>query len=361
MSASRGSLAGSGTTLTRMCFVVVLSSVCAEPPRPVHPTVAPEPAPVVEVVTPALEPPAVPIAEPEPEPVPIKDPELVRTAGRITVAISEPVEELLVTPRGPVWTHNGAVWAAFDGRAGAELLVRQADPHGLAGDGTALYWAGAERHVRHTIATGEQTEIPGLDPRFMQVQGFAVGPQAFVLVDDPIALWRIRWPGPRVDRVNIVVDPRWQRALDPRARGGSLFFSVMVPTDTGPWASIVAVETRGRFKVRASGQRRLARGAWDVDARGVVVFVADGALHRLGPQDKSPVRLLALPDATQVCWCGSRVCIDDPKAREIRAWNLRSGVSTTVASETEPVVHLACGAKRVAWATAASIVAVDLR
>lgn len=358
MIASRGSLAGLGTTLTRMCFVVVVAA-CAEPPRPVDPAAAP--APVVEVVTRAPEPPEGPPAAQEPEPVPIKDPQLVRTAGRITVTIGEPVEELIVTPRGPVWTHNGSVWAAFDGRAGAELLVRQADPHGLAGDGATLYWAGAERHVRHTIATGEQTEIPGLDPRFVQVQGFAVGASAFVLVDDPIALWRIRWPGPRVDRINVVDDPRWRRAIDLHARGGSLFFSVLVVSEDGPWTDLVAVDARGRARARRFGQRRISRDMWDVDARGVVVFVADGALHRLGPQDESPARLLALPDATQVCWCGSRVCSDDTKAREIRAWNIRSGVSATVASEAEPVVKLTCGAKRVAWATAASIVAVDLR
>lgn len=361
MDASHG-LAGSALTWT--CLVVAVAAACAEPPRPVHPAPAREPPAVVAVVAPAPEPPAEPTPAPKPAPVsvagPGRDPELVRTAGRITVTIGEPVEELIVTPRGPVWTHDGAVWAAFDGRAGAELLIRQADPHGLAGDGAELHWAGAERHVRHTIATGEQTEIPGLDPRRMQVQGFAVGPPAFALVDDPIALWRIRWPGPRVERVNVVVDPRWRRAIDLRAGGGSLFFSVMAPSEFGPWASIAAVDARGRVRVRASGARRLARGAWDVDARGVVVFVAEGALHRLGPRDEAPVRLLALPDATQVCWCGPRVCSDDTKAREIRAWSIRSGVATTVAGEAEPVLRLACGRERVAWATAASIVAVPL-
>ena len=342
---------------------MVVASACADPPRPVHPAapvhpVATEPAPIVEVVAPAPEPPA------EPTPVQVqpsmKDPELVRTGARITVTLAEPVEELIVTPHGPVWTHDGAVWAAFDGRAGAELLARQADPHGLAGDATALYWAGAERHVRHTIATGEQTAIPGLDPRFMQVQGFAVGPPAVALVDDPVELMRIRWPGPRLERVRVRVDPGWRRASDLRASGDSLFFTVFVPSEVGPWTSVVAVDARGRARVRRSGQRRLPRGAWDVDRHGVVVFVAGGALHRLGPQDDAPKRVLALPDAASICWCGPRVCADDGKAREIRAWNIRSGAFTTVASEAEPVVRLACDRRRVAWATGASIVAVDL-
>jgi hypothetical protein len=356
MIASRGSLAGSGTTLTRTCVVVFVASACAEPPRPVHSAAAMEPAPIVEVVARAPE----RHAEPTPTQVRMKNLKLVRTEGRITVMIDEPVEELIVTSRGLVWTHSGAVWAAFDGSAGVELLARQADPHGLAGDDAALYWAGAERHVRHMIATGEQTAIPGLNPRLLQLQGFAIGPPTVALVDDPVALWRIRWPGPRLDPVRVRIDPGWRRATDLRARGGSLFFSVLVQSEVDTETSIVAVDFKGRSRARRTRQGRLSRGAWDVDTRGVVVFVADGALHRLGTKDEAPTRVLALPDAALVCWCGPRVCSDDASALEIRAWNIHSGAVTTVASEGEPVVRLACGPERVAWATDASIVAVGL-
>ena len=341
---------------------VVATPACADPPRPVHPTApAPlEPAPVARIVAPEPEP-TPPPTEPSPEPPPL-DPEVARADGRVTVTIHAPVEELLVTPYGLVWTHDGAVWAALDERAGAELLARQADPHGLAGDDNALYWAGAERHVRHTLATGEQTEIPGLDPRFMQVQGFAVGPPLAALVDRPIALWRVRWPGPRLELVRLRADPEWQRASDLRAGGGSLFFSVLTkPAGGSPETSIVAVDARGRARARPTGQRRLSQGAWDVDARGVVVLVADGQLHRLGPQDASPRPVLALPDATMLCWCGPRVCSVDAKAREIQARDLRSGAVTTLASEADPVVRLACGSKQVAWATDTRIVAVPTR
>lgn len=360
MIALRGRFAGPGGAVAQAC-VVMITSACPGSPRPVHPAAALAPTPVVAVAVPAPEPPpSPPPAEPVPAPVQANDPELVRAGGRVTVKVYEPVEELLVTSRALVWIHDGAVWAAFDGRAGVELLARQADPHGLAGDDEALYWAGAERHVRHAVATGEQTAIPGLDPRFMQVQGFAVGPPPVVLVDDPAALWRVRWPGPRIEAVRLRVDPGWWRASDLRAGGSSLFFSVFIRSEVGPGTSIVTVDARGRPRVRRTGQVRLPRGTWDVDARGIVVFVADGALHRMGPRDEAPARVLALPDATRVCWCGPRVCCDAPGSREIQALDLRSGAVTTVAQEVEPVTRLACGSGRVAWSTATSIVAVDL-
>lgn len=335
-------------------------TACPEAPRPVHPAAVHEPTPVVEVAAPAPEPPPSPPVEPAHEQVAAKDPELMRALGRVTVTIHEPVEELLVTSRALVWIHDGAVWAAFDGRAGVELLARQADPHGLAGDDKVLYWAGAERHVRHAMATGEQTAIPGLSPQFLQVQGFTAGPPPAVLVDDPVALWRIRWPGPRLDSVRLRVDPGWWRASDLRAGGSSLFFGVFIRSEVDSGTSIVMVDARGRPRVRRTGQVRLPRGAWDVDARGIVVFLADGALHRLGPRDEAPVRVLALPGAALVCWCGPRVCHDDLGSREIQARDLRSGAVTTVAQEVEPVTRLACSSKRVAWSTATSIVAVGL-
>lgn len=352
----RGRFAGPGSAVVLACIVMV-TSACPGSPRPVHPAAVLEPTPVVEVAVPA---PERPPTEPAPAEVEAKDPELVRADGRVTVTIHEPVEELLVASRALVWIHDGAVWAAFDGREGAQLLARQADPHGLVGDDKTLYWAGAERHVRHAIATGEQTAIPGLDPRFLQVQGFALGPPLVALVDDPVALWRVRWPGPRLDMVRLRVEPGWWRASDLHAGGGSLFFTVFIRSEVGVGTSIVLVDARGRPRVRRTGQVRLPRGAWDVDARGVVVFLADGALHRLGPRDEAPVRVLALPDATQVCWCGRRVCSDDPRAREIQAREFRSGAVTTVAREVEPVTRLACGSERVAWSTATSIVAVGL-
>lgn len=350
---------GPGSAVAQACMVVI-TSACPGSPPPVHPTAEPEPAPVAAIAVPAPRPPS-PEPEPAPTPVPIKKtPELVRAEGRLTVTLHEPVEELLVTSRALVWIHNGAVWAALDGREDAQLLARQADPHGLAGDDDALYWAGAERHVRHVWATGEQTDIPGLDPRSWQVQGFAMAPTPAVLVDAPITLWRIRWPGPRLAAVRMRVDPGWRRATDLRAGGSSLFFSVFIASGADVGASLVMVDARDRLHVRRTGRTPLRRGAWDVDARGTVVFLADGALHRMGPQDDAPARVLALPDATPVCWCGRRVCSDDAEAREIQAREIRSGAVTTVALDVEPITRLACGPKRLAWSTATSIVSVSL-
>jgi hypothetical protein len=289
----------------------------------------------------ASEPPetrAPPLYEPEAPPDVAPTPAIVREPGRTTVSTGSPAKEILVVPSGVVWTESGSVWAALDADFEPRVVSGVADPHGLATDGTTVYWLGAETNERWDIRSDTVSPLPGFGAQAQQ-QALAFGDVLFAW-GQPDALWR--YDGKHVQRVPFLPRRTW-RVLPGFAASRRRVVLAVADVDAG--FLFARVDMLGRASTVPTDI--LPRpGRWAVDTTGKLAFVAveRGTVVVEQAKKRRTIEGLAVE---LVCWCGTDVCT-------VAGGTLHrhQGATTTVLAENVgPATDLACGFDRVAWMT----------
>ena len=144
-------------------------------------------APATTVPAPA--PPAVPAPPPADEPAGPPPPLSVelRPDGA-TISTLEEINDAIAIPGGVLLAHDNTIWRLDRGGRDLQEVTKSIDPHGMATDGTWLYWFSEEENARLNLETLERELIEQLEPAGLQYT-FAMGELPYALTGPGMIWW----------------------------------------------------------------------------------------------------------------------------------------------------------------------------
>lgn len=305
----------------------------AAPPQPVEPEPEPEPAP-----EPAQKPPAAAVPT---------EPTVDSEREHVVVVGARDLEDVVVLPDGAAFTTGGEIWTIAADGSNLKKRVTTVDPHGLATDGTRLYWLGHERNGTLELGSDEVEFLPRIGQPGTQHR-LAFGDVLYGLTFEG-ALWRFAGGG--VTRVHTRLEPG-SRTLSGFAAGKRVVVLAALRREGGRMSpTLWRVRVGGKGHAIATGAARSGR-RWSVNPRGDVLLAEGGVVKRRDLSAKSSRKLFDEPGVGAVCWCGPHVCTFVPEANEVRLHRRGAAEASTLATDMGELRRVSCNARHVAWTTA---------
>jgi hypothetical protein len=269
---------------------------------------------------------------------------LSRHHGATTIHTVDAIEELVLVADGVVWTEPGVVWAALDDDEAPRTIAELTDPHGLATDGTTVFWLGEPDNGAFDTASETRSRIPPIGPP--PQQNALAWSEALFGRSDPDGFWR--YEGIHVERIPVRLDPAI-RLRAGFAAGGDRVFVPALELKAGTvvhW--ILRIDRRGTT-TRVATTVAPTGGRWAVSAGGELAFQADrsGTVARLPTGAKAARTDFVRPGLERLCWCGATLCT---LAEGTLRRHPRRGAPVDLQGGIDGATHLACRGDRVAWA-----------
>ena len=284
-------------------------------------------------------------AEVSPPEAPIEPPKLERLAEHFVVVAPSAFEEALVVPGGVAFVQSEQIWIASRANEEVRMLEDPIDPHGLATDGSQLYWLGHERNGQIELASGEKGRFVRIAPPGRQ-RDLAFGDVAYGVTDRG-QVWRV--DGMHVSRVDTHMDRQWQSL--PVGFGAGDHVVVLPLRDVARGETFLWRARVGGKGVRVE-TKRVQPVFWSVRADGTLLFVRGEQVFRLGAKSNKPRLMFEEPRVSAVCWCGKSVCTFVESSGELRIHRKGATETRPLAPGLETPIRVSCDAEHVAWRVA---------
>mgnify|MGYP003875256651 CR=1 FL=1 len=262
-----------------------------------------------------------------------------------TISTLEEINDAIVIPGGVLLAHDNTIWRLDRGGRDLQEVTKSIDPHGMASDGTWLYWFSEEENARLNLETLERELIEQLEPAGLQYT-FAMGELPYALTGPGMIWWYRGRDAYVVDRPKSA-DGRLG-PLGLRAGGRVAVLSKVRPDGTSYLKRAQGGRTKDAVESDSAHPRRFS-----VDPEGRLLFLRGEGVLRLNPGTSEAQFLFELPDLTALCWCGEDICTISAESQAlVRHSGPFEGPSHSVET-LRPVnsdVHtLSCNADAVAW------------
>ena len=208
--------------------------------------------------------------------------------------------EVVVTPRGAVFSHHHALWvlASGSGQLTRVELEYGEDPHGFATDGQSVFWVSTTGPAKLDLETLQREPAPFIPSGFSS--SVSVGDTLYA-VGKMRQVWRSQ--GEMGSIINTGIDHK-DIVWDGRIRAADRMFVLGVLEQD---RSSLYRYRIGRKPHRIETKWNFPRH-WSLRRDGALLYIHSGVVFRLNKRDQRPSKLFEDTTITALCWCGLDAC-----------------------------------------------------